>query len=146
VSEKRAFGWRLFMKGSHRRAENKRKRISADCRRFFKLYTFDFNENSYDGVKNTEGLWCAAATEYMETITNAGWQGGGWYGGDRRGCRAVRSNFKRKYQKLKGGNAFIFSFDLPEHAKRDLRIKHARRKLYSLKIFCIYIYNIIVSS
>lgn len=41
----------------------------------------------------------------------------------------VRSNFKRKYQKLKEGNAFIFSFDLPEHAKRDLRIKHARRKL-----------------
>jgi len=34
VSEKRAFGWRLFMKGNHGRAENKRKRIS-DCRRFF---------------------------------------------------------------------------------------------------------------
>lgn len=43
VSEKSAFGWRLFMKGSHRcrHGKNKRKRKTSrisDCRRFF-LYS-----------------------------------------------------------------------------------------------------------
>jgi len=44
------------------------------------------------------------------------------------GGGAVRSNFKRKSKAKGGGNVLIFSFDLPEHAKRDLRIKRARRK------------------
>lgn len=43
---------------------------------------------------------------------------GGWSG-----------QISKENQKRKKGNALIFSFDLPEHAKRDLQFKRARRKL-----------------
>lgn len=64
MSEKRAFGWRLFFyereppRREQKEEENKLDQWLLEIFIFFiLLYTFDFNENGY-GVKNTEGL-CA---------------------------------------------------------------------------------------